>query len=65
VILIKEHLIHLPVFELKGVSSGQGLSIDATTKMLRFPVNSNEFFINPTSLIRLNGNGTHRWAESL
>ncbi len=54
-----------PVFELKGVTSGQGLSLDAATKMLRFSVNSNQFFRNPTLLLRLNPNGVIETLNSI
>ncbi len=32
-----------PVFELKGVTAGQGLSVDATTKLSKFTVNGSDF----------------------
>jgi hypothetical protein len=34
-----------------------GLSVDATTKFLKFTANTNYFYINPTLLMRLNANG--------
>jgi hypothetical protein len=46
-----------PVFELKGVTAGQGLSVGATTKLLKFTVTSNQVLINPNLVISLNGNG--------
>jgi hypothetical protein len=44
-----------PVFELKGVTRAQGLSVDATTKW--WNITTAQFDINPTLNIRLNTNG--------
>ena len=46
-----------PVFELKGVTAGQGLSVDATIKLLKMSTSINQFFVNPNLAIRLNANG--------
>jgi hypothetical protein len=46
-----------PVFELRGVTSASGLSIDATTKFLKLTTNSNQFWTNQHLLIRFNANG--------
>ena len=54
-----------PVFELKGITTGQGLSFNATTKSLSFSVNNNQFFLNPNLLIRLNGNGGIETLQSI
>ena len=34
------HLINYQVFELKGVKTNNGLSIDSTTKLLEYKLNS-------------------------
>jgi hypothetical protein len=46
-----------PLFQAKGITSGSGLSIDATTKLLKFTPNSSQFWTNQNLLIRFNANG--------
>ena len=45
------------MFELKGVTNEQGLSVDTTTKKLKFSTNLNQFYVNPNLSMRFNANG--------